>query len=142
MSQARVHLVTARVNRTPSHVTFFSCFSALITMSHVTLAQGVSARHPLHVSCACVSDLSSTLPFALFTVSPIFYFILLIFHFVFYVGPFGVKPPCALPRMRSLAPWSTTPLSQLEQVCLRTRKCQVYRFVPKRVLEDNLRAYH
>ena len=34
-------------------------------MSHTTLAQGVSARHTIHVSCACVVDLSSTL-FALF----------------------------------------------------------------------------
>ena len=42
-----------------------------------------SARHAIHVSCACVSDLSSTLHFALFTVSPIFYFILLIFIFTF-----------------------------------------------------------
>ena len=58
-------------------------------MSHVTLAQGVSARHPIHVSCACVSDLSSTLHFALFIVFPIFYFILLIFIFTFYVGRFG-----------------------------------------------------
>ena len=57
----------------------FSCFSSLTIMSHTTLAQGVSARHIIHVSCACVSDLSSTLHFALFTVSLIFYFILLIF---------------------------------------------------------------
>ena len=71
----------------------FSCFSALITISHVTLAQGVGARHTIHVSCACVSDLSSTLHFALFTVSPIFHFILLIFHFIFDVGRFGVNPP-------------------------------------------------
>ena len=62
-------------------------------MSHTTLAQGVCARHLIHVSCACVSGLSSTLHFALFTVSLIFYFILLIFHVIFYVGRFGVKPP-------------------------------------------------
>ena len=66
-----------------------SCFSALITVSHVTLAHGVSARHVIHVSCACVFDFSSTLHLALFTVSPIFYFILLIFIFTFYVGRFG-----------------------------------------------------
>ena len=54
------------------------------------LGSSVSARHPIHVSCACVSDLSSTLHFALFTVSVIFVFILLIF--IFYVGRFGVKP--------------------------------------------------
>ena len=39
-------LPTFAVNRTPSHVTFFSCFIAHISMSHVTLAQGVlRARH-------------------------------------------------------------------------------------------------
>ena len=63
-------------------------------MSRVTLAQGVSARHTIHVSCACVSDLSSTLHFALFIcLSLIFYFILLIFHFIFHVGRFGDKSP-------------------------------------------------
>ena len=38
------------VNRTPSH-------------AHTTLAQGASARDTIHVSCACVSDLSSTFHF-------------------------------------------------------------------------------
>ena len=60
-------------------------------MSHTTLAQGVSARHTIHVSCACVFDFSSTFHFVLFTVSPVFCFILLIFHFIFHVGRFGVK---------------------------------------------------
>ena len=32
-----------------------------MTMSHRTLAQGVGACHTIHVSCACVFDLSSTL---------------------------------------------------------------------------------
>ena len=78
-------------------------------MSHTTLAQGVSARHTIHVSCVCVFDLSSTLSSHSSFVSPIFYFILLIFHFIFSVGE---QEPCALPRMRSLSLWSTTPLSQ------------------------------
>ena len=39
----------------------FSCLHACLTVSHVTLAQGVSARHPIHVSCACVFDLSHLL---------------------------------------------------------------------------------
>ena len=43
----------------------FSCLSALIMMSHTALAQGVSARHTIHVSCAWVSDFSSTVHFAL-----------------------------------------------------------------------------
>ena len=37
------------------------------------------------------SDLSSTLHFALFTVSLIFLFILLIFIFIFHAGRFGEK---------------------------------------------------
>ena len=60
----------------------FSFLSALMIMSHTTLDQGVSARQTIHVSCACVFDFSSTLHFAVFTVSPIFYFIFLIFHFL------------------------------------------------------------
>ena len=59
-------------------------------MSHTTLAQGVSARHTIHVLRACVFDLSSTLSSF---VSPIFYFILRIFHFIFYLDRFGAKPP-------------------------------------------------
>ena len=39
------------------------------------------------------SDLSSTLHFALFTVSLIFLLILLIFIFIFHVGRFGEKYP-------------------------------------------------
>ena len=58
-------------------------------MSRKTLAQGVSARHTIHVSCACVFDLSSTLSSHSSFVSSIFYFILLIFHFIFYVDRFG-----------------------------------------------------
>ena len=71
----------------------FSCSSALMIMSHTTLDQGVSARHTIHVSCACVFDLSSTLSSHSSFVSPIFYFILLIFHFTFCVDRFGAKPP-------------------------------------------------
>ena len=80
------------VNRTPSHITLSRVLHACSTVSHVTLAHGVGARHTIHVSCACVCDPSSTLHFALFTVSPIFYFILRIFHFTFNVGRFGVNP--------------------------------------------------
>ena len=83
-------------------------------VSHDT-GSSVSARHTIHVSCACVSDPSSTFHLALFTVSPIFYFILLIFHFTFHVGRFGVKTPRSLPRMRSLALWSKTPLSHVRK---------------------------
>ena len=70
----------------------FSCFSALMIMSHTTLAQGVSARHTIQVSCACVFDLSSTFSSHSSFVSLIFYFIFLIFPFIFYVDRFGAKP--------------------------------------------------
>ena len=86
----------------PSTRHIISCLSALVIMSHTTLAQGVSARHTIHMSCACVSDLSSTLSSHSSLVSPIFYFILLIFHFIFHVDRFGVEPP-----VRFLALWST-----------------------------------
>ena len=47
----------------------FSCLHACWTVSHVTLAQDRCPHHVIRVSCACVSDLSSTLHSALFTVS-------------------------------------------------------------------------
>ena len=113
-------------------------------MSHTTLAQGVCARHLIHVSCACVFDLSSTLSSHSSFVSPIFYFILLIFHFylflfhvdvftfkfIFNVDQFGVKTPCALPRMRSLALFSTTPLSQTTDLRRLHFEVDVERVVP------------
>ena len=71
-------------------------------MSHTTFAQGVSARHTIHVSCACVFDLSSTLSSHSSLVSPIFYFILLIIYFIFHVDRFGVKPPV---RFREWGVW-------------------------------------
>ena len=73
-------------------------------------------------SCAGVVvrfDSSSTLHYALSTVSLIFSFILLIFICIFHMGRFGETFPCALPRMRSLTLWSTTPLSQELMVLLR-----------------------
>ena len=82
---------TGGVNRTPSHVTFL-VFVRTHVVSHMTLAQGVSARHTIHDSLACVFDLSSTLSSHSSFVSPIFYFIFLILHFFFYVDRFGVKP--------------------------------------------------
>ena len=102
-----------RVNIAPSHVTF----SRECTHSHFNVVRDIGSRwlsaslHPCFMRSVC-SDLSSTLHFALFTVSLIFLFILLIFIFIFHVGRFG-EVPCALPRMRSLALWPTTPLSQV-----------------------------
>ena len=47
------------MNRTPSHVTFFSCLHAYLTVSHVTLAQGVvrvmsSMFHALEWLCVLI----------------------------------------------------------------------------------------
>ena len=72
-------------------------------MSHTTLAQGVSVRHTIHVLFVCVFDLSSTLSSHTSFVSPIFYFILLIFHFIFYVDRFGAQPPV---RFREWGVWT------------------------------------
>ena len=73
-------------------------------MSHTTSAQGssVCARHLIHVSCACVCDLSSALSSQSSFLSPIFHFILLNF-----------KIPGELRPMRSLALWPITILSQV-----------------------------
>ena len=93
-------------------------------MSHVTVAQNV-CPHVIHVSSAwcCCLDFSTTLHFALFTVSLIFFFILLIFIFIFHVGWFGEKVHCALPRMRSYALWPTTILSHfIHYFLLKTQK--------------------
>ena len=80
----------------------FSYLRACLMMSFTTLAQGVSARHTIHVSCACVFDLSSTLSHHSWFVSPIFCFILLIFHFIFEVDRFRVKP---MVRFREWGVW-------------------------------------
>ena len=77
-------------------LTLFLCLSALMRMSHTTLAQGVSARHTIHVSCACVFDRSSTLSSHSSFVSPIFFFILLNFDFhlfLFHVDVAGARSP-------------------------------------------------
>ena len=77
-------------------------------MSHTTLAQGVSARHTIHVSCACVFDLSSTLSSHSAFVSPIFHFILLIFHLIFFVDRFGAKPLVRTHLSQVMSPNSST----------------------------------
>ena len=74
-------------------------------MSHTTLEQGVSARHTIHVSA--LSSHSSS-------VSPIFCFILLIFHFIFYVDRFGAKPLCASANEESGPLVNNAPLTDYE----------------------------
>ena len=84
-------------------------------MSHTTLARGVSARHTIHVSCACVFDLSSTL--SSHSSGRLTHLLLhppdLSLHLL--CGSVRREISCALPRMRSLALWSTTRLSQFPQ---------------------------
>ena len=68
----------------------FSYLHACLTVSHVTLAQGVvRVMSSMFHALEWLFDSSSTLHSALFTVSPIFHFILLIFVFTFYVSRFG-----------------------------------------------------
>ena len=104
---------TGCVNRTPSHVTFSRVFSALVTVSHMTLAQGV-LRTSSHVSCAhvvvlilfdspfCTLHRLSHLP----PHSPDLHL-----HYHLPCGSVRREVPCALSRMRSLTLLSTTPLS-------------------------------
>ena len=66
------------------------------------IGSSVSAHHTIHVSCACVFDLSTHLLLHPPDLS---------LHF--YVDRFGAEPLCALPRIRSLAFWSSTLLSQV-----------------------------
>ena len=50
-----------------SHVTFFSCLRACVTVCHNDIGSSVCARHIIHVSCACVIVCSLLDPlFALF----------------------------------------------------------------------------
>ena len=73
-------------------------------MSHTTLAQGVSPRHTIHVSCACVFDVSSTLSSHSSFVSPIFYFVLDLSLQFFYVDVAGARSPV------HFAQWESGPL--------------------------------
>ena len=60
------------------------------------IGSSVCARHLIHVSCVCVSDLSSTLSSHSSFVSPIFHFILLNFDFyffLFHVDVAGARSP-------------------------------------------------
>ena len=95
-----------------SHVTFFSCLRALVMLSHTTLAQGVSARHLIHESCACLFDLFDP-RFALF-ISLSHLLLLLepwLLPFPLPCGSVRNKITCALRLMRSLALWPITHLS-------------------------------
>ena len=80
------------MNRTPHTSPFFSCLRACAIICHTTLAQVFVRVSPSMCHApGSVFDLSSTLSLHSSFVSPIFYFILLIFHFIFYVGRFGAR---------------------------------------------------
>ena len=83
------------------------------------------------MSCACVSDISSTLRFALFTVSLIFHLILLIFNFIlnFHVDRFGVNPLCTLENEEPDTLVDTAPLSWFTCHHLQSQRCQLAGFV-------------
>ena len=93
----------------------FSCLQACLAASHVTLAQGVvritsSMFHALEWLCVLISlrhsILHSSQSLSSSTSSSWSFLHLL-------CGSVRSKTLCALPRMRSLALWSTTPLSQV-----------------------------
>ena len=82
------------------------------------IGSSVCARHLIHVSCAWVFDLSSTLASHSASVSPIFHLFFLnldwLLPFPLPCGCLRSKIPCALRPLRSLALWPITPLSHLE----------------------------
>ena len=69
------------------------------------------SRRPCFMRCVC-SDLSSTLHFALFTVSLIFLFILLIFIFIFHVGRSERSTLCASANEELGTVADNTPLTE------------------------------
>ena len=85
-----------------SHFLVFLCTQNSVARD---IGSRCSPRRVIHVSYAWVvvrSDFPSTLHSALFTVSLIFYFILLIFIFIFHVGRFGENSPV---RFREWGVW-------------------------------------
>ena len=86
-----LHLVTVHLTR---HL-FLVFVRTHNDVSH-DIGSSVCARHLIHVSCACVFNLSSTLSSHSSFVSPIFYFILLNFDFhpfFFHVVVAGARSP-------------------------------------------------
>ena len=84
------------------HTSHFSrVLRACVMLSHTTLAQVfVRVIPPMCHAPVCLISLRPSLRTLHF--SPIFYFILLIFHFIFYVDRFGAKPPV---RFREWGVW-------------------------------------
>ena len=90
------------------NVTFFLVFIRTHNDVSHDIGSSVCARHLIHVSCACVFDLSSTLSSHSSSVSHVFHFILLKLRLLSFPLPRGSvrsKIPCALRPMRSLALW-------------------------------------
>ena len=89
------------VNRTLHTSHFLVCARMFNNVARDIRSRWIE-RHPIHVSFVCVCNFSSTLHCALFTVSPIFCFIFLIFIFFFYLDWFGEK---YLVRFREWGVW-------------------------------------
>ena len=102
---------TECVNRT-AHTTHFLMFLC----THDNVARDIGSRcsvlHIIHVSCACVFDFSSTHHFALFICLSHLLLYPPNLHLHLLYGSVRREFTCALPRMRSLTLWSTTPLWQ------------------------------
>ena len=78
-----------------------------------------------------MSDTTSTLHFALYTVSLIFHLILLIFNFIlnFHVDRFGVKPLCTLENEEPDTLVDAAPLTWFTWPYLQSQRCQLAGFV-------------
>ena len=72
---------------------FFPVYARMCNNLSHDIGSSVCARHLIHVSCACVFGLSSTLSSHSSFVSSIFYFILLIIDFIFHVDVAGARSP-------------------------------------------------
>ena len=83
----------SRSSRQPLNTSHFLVFARTCNNLSHDIGSSVCARHLIHVSCACVFVLSSTSTSHSSFVSPIFYFILLIFYFLFHVDRFGARSP-------------------------------------------------
>ena len=94
----------------------FLVFVRTHTVVSHDIGSSVCARHLIHVSCAWVFDLSSTLSSHSSFVSPIFYFILLIFYFLFHVDVAWAR------SLVHFAEWGVWPFGQQRPSHRLTRK--------------------
>ena len=88
---------------------------AVISMSHVTLAQDVCPHHVIHASCAVVVLILFDSPLCTLHRLTHLLFHSPDLHLHLPCGLVRGEAHCALPRMRSWALWPTTILSHLEK---------------------------